>query len=135
MSMTQAKYKATWSDAEDSHEVPIATYSDVLDVLDQIGPQPSPAPILEVFEAETRRAIGVGIGKNRTVITYQDSLDPPYFISQGNPNEDGIETFVYGGESTEYLAVNLVNLARGFGALREFFETNGRPTTCAWETL
>jgi hypothetical protein len=129
------KYTATWSESASNREVAIDEYVDLLKVLDQIGSRPDPATLLEVYENDTRRAIGIGLGKDRTIVTYQDSLDPPYFISIGNSQEEGVETFLYGGEPTEYLAANLVTLARGYGALREFFESGTRPTACSWEQL
>lgn len=98
-------------------------------------PNPTPSTMLEVFNIDTRRSLAIGLGRDRTVVTYQDSLEPPYFISLGNAEEKGVETFMYGGEPTEYHAANLVSLACGFGALGEFFCCDRRPETCRWEQL
>ena len=133
--MVAENYIATWSDGKKIHEEEISTYDELMDLVDSIGARPETATLLEVYEPKTRRAIGIGIGRDRTVLTYQDSLDPPYYISLGEVPQGNIDTFLYGNEPTEYLSSNLVSLTQGFGVLREFFDTNDRPKTCSWERL
>ena len=133
--MAKSKYIATWSEGTDTREIEIDGYDELLKLLDGIGPKSDQSTMLEVYDRDTRRSLAIGLGKDRTVVTYQDSLDPPYFISLGNAEEEGVEVFVYGGESTEYLKANLVSLARGFGALSEFFQSDTRPEACQWEKL
>lgn len=64
--------------------------------------------MIEFSETETGRSLAVGLGRKHTVVTYQESLDPPYYISLGDLNCEGVTSFWYAGEETEYLLQNAI---------------------------
>lgn len=64
-------------------------------------------------------------------------MDPPYFISLADDESiEGVETFVYGTEPTEYPARNLVPLDVGLCVVEEFFHNpHVLPKSIKWERL
>ena len=90
---------------------------------------------MEFFSPDSGQSLALGIGLNSTVVTYQESLDPPYFISLGDKEALGTEWFRYGGEETEYLARNLVSTNKGMDALKQFVINRMQPGNLEWERL
>ena len=70
-----------------------------------------------------------------TVVTFQESLDPPYYISQGGVRDEGVTSFCYGNEETEYLNQNRVPFLSGLDALLFFVLHRSRPPGLEWECL
>ncbi len=70
-----------------------------------------------------------------SVLTFQKSLDPPYFISLGDVGREGVEWFCYAGERTEYLASNLISLDVAMAALKHFVDFRTKPECVEWEQL
>lgn len=96
---------------------------------------PDPPPMLEFYEEATGLALALGVGAAETVVTFQYTLDPPYFISLGDPTRLGVVQFCYGRQWSEYLASNLVAWEAALAALREFAATGARPSNIGWEQL
>jgi Immunity protein Imm1 len=91
--------------------------------------------MIEFSETETGCSLAVGLGRKHTVVTYQESLDPPYYISLGDLNCDGVTSFWYAGEETEYLLQNTIPTEQGQQALAFFVINRARPTNINWEKL
>jgi hypothetical protein len=91
--------------------------------------------MIEFSETETGRSLAVGFGRKHTVVTYQESLDPPYYISLGDLNCKGVTSFWYAGEETEYLLQNAIPAEQGQQALAFFVINRTRPTNINWEKL
>jgi len=91
--------------------------------------------IIEFWDNDTKRALGMGLGRKTTILTYQDSLDPPYYISLGNAKAEGTFWFCYGQEESEYSLSNEVEYKKGLEAIKLFFEKTGRPNNISWEKL
>lgn len=96
---------------------------------------PDPPMLLTIWEEGTTRELGIGLGRAQTVLTYQESADPPYYISLGRLDADGEEWFCYGQERTEYLARNLVPSEIIGPTIKMFVTEPFRPTTVMWEQL
>jgi hypothetical protein len=79
--------------------------------------------------------LGVGLGSDRSVLTFQESLDPPYYISLDPDPRRGTTIFVYAQEPTEYAAQNSVPIDVALTGLEEFIETGHRPASVPWERL
>jgi hypothetical protein len=90
--------------------------------------------MVEFFDS-SGRSIAIGVGRRQTVVTYQDSLDPPYYISQGDSGNEVPVTFQYGGEETEYLGQNIVDLHPAMNALQDFFGSSSLYAGIEWERL
>jgi hypothetical protein len=134
--MTKLRYIATWSTPDGrSEERAIASVDEVLKLVQQLRDQALLPTMLLIWEPERGRELGVGLGRDWTVFTYQSSVDPPYFISAGRPDIAGEVWFRYAGEQTEYLKRNLVDKELIVPTIKRFMTTSGIPDTLRWERL
>jgi hypothetical protein len=123
----------TWDNAE---LIEVTSWQEAESLIERVGSQADHPPCLvEFYNSDTGQSLGLGVGRTLTVVTYQDSLNPPYFISLGNKERVGTEWFCYGNEETEYLATNLVPMDQGKTALKHFVENRTQPENLAWERL
>jgi hypothetical protein len=95
----------------------------------------NPPAIVEFFEPQSGKAFSIGVGRTDTVVMFQESLDPPYYISLGCSRDDGITSFCAGNEDTEFLNQNVVPFAAGVDALISFVRSRERPSNVEWECL
>jgi hypothetical protein len=124
-----------WTSRDDVERAEIMTWDEARSLIERVTPQADPPFIMEFFSRDSGRSLGLGIGRDSTVVTYQDSLDPPYFISLGDKVTAGTEWFLYGQEESEYLARNLVPMSKGLEALKEFVINRMQPANVEWECL
>jgi hypothetical protein len=128
-------FKIAWTTWTESfkHDV---NAEEVMSVVEGIrAADPEPPVMVEISHTDCPgRAFTIGLGRADTVVTYQESVDPPYFISKGESVSD-VVMFCWGNEWTEYLGRNVVPLDVGLAALRQFLAEAGRPTAVPWETL
>jgi Immunity protein Imm1 len=122
----------TWNNVE---RADINTWEEANALIERAASQSGPPSIMEFFSPDSGQSLGLGIGRKSTVVTYQDSLDPPYFVSLGDKDALGTEWFRYGGEETEYLARNLVSMNKGMDALKQFVINRMQPGSFDWERL
>ena len=126
--------KATWSEDEETRDLPVSDWTELRPIVEAIQRRGS-GSLLQLWIEGQGAELGVGIGKPRAVFTYQSSLNPPYYVSLGDPDAQGIETFWYGGECTEYLARNLVSTDLIIPTIDAFLRAPSRPNTVEWEKL
>ena len=125
-----------WSDFERYYERVINEAEEALQLIEELQrTKVDPPAMVEFFEPRSGKALAVGVGRMDTVVTFQESLDPPYYISLGSFRDDGITSFCYGNEDTEYLNQNRVPLQSGLDALLFFVLHRGRPPGLEWECL
>ena len=74
----------------------------------------------------------VGLGRTRSVLTFMESIDPPYWTSQGSPGDSGTIVFFYDGHWTEFSNASTLSTERAIEALEEFFLTGERPGAVHW---
>jgi hypothetical protein len=127
--------KAYWSDWAASYEREVNSAEDAMLLLQEIQRSLRVPTMVEFAEQGSGRSCAIGLGREFTVITYQHSLDPPYFISRGNNGAIGQVWFCYGQERTEYTSRNVVSLLSGWSIVRSFFDAPGRPDGIEWEML
>jgi hypothetical protein len=90
--------------------------------------------MVEFSEGSDGPSLGYAVGRNKTVLTFQGSLDPPYYVSLTN-SADADMWFYYAKEYTEYPGANMISHDDAERALREFFETKRLPSAIRWEKL
>ncbi len=124
-----------WTTWDVGKHAEIERWEEAADLLEEVVSQVGPPCLMEFFVKASGQSLGLGVGRELTVVTYQDSLDRPYFISQGDKGSHGTEWFCYGNERTEYLARNLAPTDQGMAALKHFVEIRTRPKNVDWERL
>ena len=108
--------------------------SRVLELFDQVIVSGSLPTMFQTWRQPNGPTLTIGIGRPRTVMCFEASLDPPYFVSKGDPTCAGIMEFMYGGELTEYGEENAVSFDSARPALIEFLESGERPACVDWES-
>ena len=136
--MVLQRMKVTWSNWDQIYERTMVNPDDVMDFVRQLHlASPTPPSMVEIYDETTYAAIAIGVGghNRETVVTFQASLDPPYFISAGDRLRGGVVSYCYGQELSEYLANNLVPWDAGLAAVEEFLRTGKHPRCIEWERL
>jgi hypothetical protein len=79
-------------------------------------------------------SFGYAVGREKTVLTFQYTNDPPYYASlTDSASEDA--WFCYAKQYSEYPGENMISHADAALALREFFDTYELPSVIKWEKL
>jgi hypothetical protein len=124
--------KFVWTTPHDSHEGQLQSIAEAQEMLHQAADAPT---MVEIFDPATGLAMAIGVGAAMSIVTFQETNDPPYFISLGDPEITGVLEFCYGNEPTEYLARNAVSNEAAQQALNWFIENRTCPTFFPWERL
>ena len=125
-----------WSDFKEYHERVVNNVEEASNLVqDLLRANISPPAMVEFFEPHSGKSLAIGVGRKDTVITFQESLDPPYYISLGHLRDDGVTSFCSGNEDTEFLNQNVVPFAPGMEALIFFVRNCERPPNIEWECL
>lgn len=126
---------AIWSDGIVTHKVEVTSESDALALFNKIDRACEYSPCMVEFFDDRGLAFAIGGGRELSVITFQESLDPPYYISSSGGCDDETIDFNYGNEVTEYSQANAIPKKLAVAALRQFFADHKMPTNIAWENL
>ena len=95
-------------------------------------------PNIIFVETTNGNSLSMVVGAEETVLCFNyGHQDPPYFVSQGDLNTDEpvFTAFVTMEHHTEFLRRNVIPLAAGRAALREFLRDADLPKSVSWETL
>ena len=104
-------------------------------ILDAIAEQASEPLIVELVSPNGAR-LGVGLGPRGGVLSFNDSSDPPYFVSAGNLGSSTDEVvFYHQGHWTEFPGSALVTIDDARDAARAFIATGKRPENVPWEEI
>lgn len=128
-------YELSWSTRTRCEQRTVHDLAAILQVVDELSNMAGPPTLLFVSETHSERELTVGLGRNKTVLGYQNSNDPPYFVSIGTPDAQGEEWFCAGKERTYVAAFNLVPTDRIVPTIEAFINSRSRPETVAWEQL
>ena len=79
--------------------------------------------------------MAIGLGRDKSVLLFQASADPPYFQSVGEHDNPGVILFTYGGEETELSLEAAIDPKAALQAAAEFFDTDERPISVDWEEV
>ena len=78
-------------------------------------------------------ALSIGLGRDRSVLNYMSSLDPPYFTSYDpESDQEGTVVFYYYGQWSEFSADAAVPMDDAREAVRRFYENGERPENIDW---
>ncbi len=130
----QSPLNVVWTDSKKVTEHTITDVEQAVEVT-KSALNPDVPTMMEFFDSRTGLSLAIGIGRTHTVVTFQESLDPPYYVSLGDINREGVTSFYYGNEETEYPLRNAVSVEQGQQALAFFVKNRSKPTNINWEKL
>lgn len=108
---------------------------DLARILDEIE-QKAPKPVIAEIVGSDGARLGIGLGAPNSVLAFNPSPDPPYFMSLGaadDPGEDAV--FYLQGHWTEFPGTALVPNAAAREAASRFIATGDRPDNVEWEEV
>jgi hypothetical protein len=126
--------QAHWSDLESSFSREIHTAAEALSLISELRCSVTQPAMVEFVIGADGLAFGYAVGRERTVLAFQYSNEPPYYLSQGDSFGDSA-WFCYAEQYSEYPGRNMISHAAGKEALKEFFATQELPTVIKWERL
>ncbi len=133
MSATTAKVR--WSEADPPVEV--AGGKDLEDCLLSVAAKCRPAlPIIaQVYVHGFEVGLGLGLPES-FVHVERESGQPPYIITVGAPEAEGVVAFyLHGQHHTEIPRRNLISTPEALRVVRDFFERGSRSTSVEWEEV
>ncbi len=125
-------FRIQWADGKRNEDWLVTEIQEIERIVSQLAKQHDAPMLLFMWEDGTARELSVGLGRERTRFTYQDSRDPPHYVSAGDPNAEGEESFWVGDEPTSFAATELVANELIIPTIRCFVEQPGRPPTVDW---
>lgn len=93
-------------------------------------------PVMIDIIADDGRGLTLGLGRDMTVLslTGRDG-DPPYYASLGNEHTEGMISFDYGGEKTNFRLRHAVPFRTAHTAVIQFLSQPGLPEAVRWEEV
>lgn len=91
-----------------------------------------------ILEAENGNLITMVVGGQETVLGFEfDHLEPPYYASRGESDEDQpvLTCFLTFEHHTEFRRRNVIPYADGLKAVAEFLDSGELPTYINWEEV
>lgn len=125
-------FSVTWSNYDNEYEAQVATPSEALKLLRAVPATPGYDPIVTFSATPNGPFLGVS-ASDPAVVTFEEGLDPPYFVSVGEAGREDLVTLIYGRQESEMPARHLVSRADAESAVSEFLATGRRPAGLVWE--
>lgn len=139
------KPRVEWSTDHDSPEPrlrqsEVAGPVDLERVLYDLGQEAAATqPFIAELVTSAGARLGIGLGTSKSVLSFKESDDPPYFLSAGqvdvSDDDDDDVGFYFQGHWSEFPQSALVPAERAREAARAFFETGERPDVVEWEEV
>jgi|GEM_PF-3530505 len=136
--ITMTKWSLVWCDCTEVYELKDLNVSAVIEfILELHGKELIPRPVVEMFSDEIDKpSMSIALGRFESVVTLEPSINPPYYISLGDNQREGLtELFCHGNQAIEYYARNLVSSASALEILNEFLHSQNLSKTIEWERL
>jgi hypothetical protein len=125
---------AQWTDFESSYSREVNTVAEALDLISELRSTVTEPAMVEFLDDPDGPSFGYAVGREKTVLTFQYSNDPPYYASlTDTASEDA--WFCYAQQYSEYPGENMISHDDGQHALREFFDSRKLPSAIQWEKL
>jgi Immunity protein Imm1 len=125
---------AYWSDANRAYSRDINTAAEAISLIEELGSSSLEPSIVEFRDDLVGLAFGYAVGRAKTTLTFQYTLDPPYYASKADrPSEDA--WFWSGQQHTECPGENMISHHDAKQAVQEFFKTKKLPTIIDWGKL
>ena len=89
------------------------------------------------LEATPGGQLSLVVGGDESVLSFQETLDPPYYASKGASEEDQpfMECFLFFEHHTEFSRSAVISSAISEQAAFEFLETRRRPQCVQWQEV
>jgi hypothetical protein len=127
---------ARWTERDVVQEKSVQDVDSALALFNRVDAASRSRPTMVEFDDLDGGAIAVGAGRDVTVVTAQDSEDPPYFTSLAKRAvTNGDVMFLYAGENTPYPGHSIIPRADGVRALERFLRTGELDPDLDWERL
>ena len=131
-------WKIVWMDANTTHVKCVPSEDAVIEWVSLLhANEGSVRPVVEIMKLPSESpSLSIAVGHEETVLTFEESSSPPYYISLGEESREGTSPmFIHGGQGIDHLARNLVPWELGLKALLQFLTTEKRPGAIGWERL
>ena len=119
--------------------VPARSRQELTDLLASASRLAQDAGMLAIvtLESEFGATLSIVVGGEETVLGFDASLDPPYFVSKGASNDEQpvLECYLHFEHHTEFLRNEVIPFNLGEQAAHEFLETGVRPECVQWEEV
>lgn len=92
-------------------------------------------PILVELIRPDGASLAMGVGESITVLSYNPSADPPYFVSIGDEESPGTVWFGYFGAESEFSLADAVTVESGREAMKSFLHSGRPPTEVGWQEV
>lgn len=116
----------------------VATFDGPEDAVERLRaiqvPEGEWPPIVMFAWSDNGPFLGVSVGEE-AVLTYDTSLDPPYYVSVGDPHAPGLTCVIYGRQESEFERRALVPSTTAETAIRMFLSSRERPDVLEWEDV
>src|ERR1700753_977173 len=117
---------AEWTDDNRVYSRDINTATEAVSLVKELGSSSLEPSVVQFRDDLVGLSFGYAVGRAKTALTFQYTLNPPYYASRANrPSEDA--WFWRGQQHTEYPGENMINHRDAQKALREFFEKKKLP--------
>jgi hypothetical protein len=131
---TSNRFVVRWVEGGALRERTISSATDGLALFDRVHLIAAVDPTMVAYNpVGTSEEFCIGAGRDLTVLTYQRSLDPPYFASRGDDAAHGLVSFLYAGEPSEFLLNSAVPVEHARRALTEYLGSRRLPTSIRWD--
>lgn len=126
-------FKICWN----NQEAPLHSLQAVEELLDQLELEfIASKPTLVTVELEDGDSLSIGLGKELSVLNFvAANNDPPYFTSAGNLQLDGVISFCYEGELSEFPLKHAVTNEAARAAITHFCLTGKLTSAIKWEEV
>jgi hypothetical protein len=138
MNDVESKWHLVWSDYDNAYEERYEERDEVMKRVIALHKESrNLRPLIEIFlPSKGGLGIGLGVGVEQTVLTFQDSVSGPYFVSVGEADLAGMsKTFCHAQQAVDYFAYHLVPWKTAVGAFEGFLLTLTRPGDVEWEQI
>jgi hypothetical protein len=87
------------------------------------------------LESESGATLSIVVGGDESVLAFDASLDPPYFVSKGASDEEkpGLDCYLHFEHHTEFSRDQVIPFSVGEQAVYEFLEMGVRPECVRWQ--
>ena len=134
-SLVTGGWTIAWGD--DHLPVAVKDLAHLMELLAEAGKDARASPTMAELVSPSGVACAIGLGRERSVVTFNASYaEPPYFISRGDlPSGGEPLVFVYNGHWTGFDPAESVPADQAVLALKEFFETSERPSVVEFDEV
>lgn len=124
-----------WTSRNATNQIDVSSAEEAICLYEKIDEMCRCEPCMVEFFDDAGLSFSIGAGHAESVVTFQHSLDPPYYISKGKDFGDQVIEFNYGNETTEYMKKNAIPKGEALTSLKLFLVNRDLPSNLIWERL